>query len=115
MFDDPGDDADCDSLLFVQPGNREADIILLAGCAKIIAGVGNSVDAVIEPDVDNAAPHIGDPVRSIASFRLATILRVLESMPFTMKSISAPSIVDSIRFRRPISSRYSRLEGISPV
>lgn len=61
MFDDSGDDADCDSLFFVQTGNGKADIIFLARCTQIIAGVGNGIDAVIEPDVDNAAPHIGDP------------------------------------------------------
>ena len=51
----------------------------------------------------------------MASLRLATALLALESMPFTMKSISAPSMFPRILFCPSISSAYSCPEGLRPT
>lgn len=58
--DDPGYDSNCHAPLFINPGDGKAHIILLAGSPVIIAGVGHSVHAVGQPDIDHAFMYIRD-------------------------------------------------------
>ena len=59
LFDDSGDDADGDAAFLIQTGNGKADVVFFSGHSPVIAGVGNRVDTVVEPDEHNAVPHIG--------------------------------------------------------
>lgn len=56
--DDPGYDSNCHAPLFINPGDGKAHIIFLAGSPVIIAGVGHSVHAVGQPDIDHAFMYI---------------------------------------------------------
>ena len=59
MFDDAGDDADGDALLFIDPRHRETDVIFFSGVTHIVAGMGDGIDAVVEPDENHAVAYIG--------------------------------------------------------
>lgn len=59
LFDDSGDDADGDAAFLIQTGNGKADVVFFSGHSPVIAGVGNRVDTVVEPDEHNAVAHIG--------------------------------------------------------
>ena len=45
-------------MFFIQPCDREADIVLFAGHSGIIAGVRDGVDAVVQADIHNTAAKI---------------------------------------------------------
>ena len=58
--DDPGNDPHGHAPFFINPGDGKAHIILLAGSPVVVAGVGHSVHAVGQPDIDHALMYIRD-------------------------------------------------------
>ncbi len=46
LLDDSGDDADCNTALFINVRYGKADIIFFARCSAVIAGMGNGIDTV---------------------------------------------------------------------
>ena len=58
--DDPGNNPHSHAPFFINPGDGKAHIILLAGSPVVVAGVGHSVHAVGQPDIDHAFMYIRD-------------------------------------------------------
>ena len=58
--DDPGNDPHGHAPFFINPGDGKAHIILLAGSPVVIAGVGHSIHAVRQADIDHALMYIRD-------------------------------------------------------
>lgn len=58
--DNPGNDPHSHAPFFINPGDGKAHIILLAGSPVVIAGVGHSVHAVGQPDIDHAFMYVRD-------------------------------------------------------
>ena len=48
------------SALFINTGNDKADVVLLSGTAAVVAGMGDSVDAVGKPDIHHALVDVGN-------------------------------------------------------
>lgn len=46
--------------LFIDPGDHEADIIFLARHPVVVAAMGDSIDADLEPDEDSAFMDVRD-------------------------------------------------------
>ena len=58
--DDPGNDPHSHAPFFINPGDSKAHIILLAGSPVVVAGVGHSIHAVRQADIDHAFMYIRD-------------------------------------------------------
>lgn len=58
--DDSGNDPHSHAPFFINPGDSKAHIILFAGSPVVIAGVGHSVHAVGQPDIDHAFMYVRD-------------------------------------------------------
>ena len=56
----PGNDPHSHAPFFVNPGDGKAHIILLAGSPVVVAGVGHSIHAVRQADIDHALMYIRD-------------------------------------------------------
>ena len=64
--DDPGNDPHSHAPIFINPGDGKAHIILLAGSPVVVAGVGYSIHAVGQPDIDHAFMYVCDLVGILA-------------------------------------------------
>lgn len=60
MADNAGDDSQSHAALFINTGNDKTDIVLLSWTAAIIAGMGDGVDAVGQPDIHHALVDISN-------------------------------------------------------
>jgi len=58
LSDNPGNDAHCHAMLFINPCHSEAHIILLAWGAVVVAGVRHSIDTIGEADVDDTFMYV---------------------------------------------------------
>ena len=113
--DDPGNNPHSHAPFFINPGDGKAHIILLAGSSVVVAGVGHSVHSVRQADIDHALMYIRDLAGILAldkAFFQIVMAGVLESIPFTMKSISAPSILPRIVTIQPCQKNHQKTAGI---
>lgn len=58
LLDNTGDDPDRHAAVFINVRHGKRNIVLLAGCAPVEAGVGNGVSSVIQADIHHALMHI---------------------------------------------------------